>query len=331
MTTVVTFIAVNYMLIDKKEGYLIVFATLSASLLGVVINLLLLRPIFKSLNSLRNQTKSISNSEFAVISDIHYPLEFKELSDDINHMSLKLKDTFETLHASEYEKNIMIGQLSHDIKTPITSIKSTIEAITDGIIPKEEVGFYLNTMNHQTDRLNSLVEELSYVSNNKEHNGPITNVIEVYVDQLIIELLSEFQFQLENEHRNVEVNIIPENANIYTEKDKLYRILFNLVNNALKYSDKGTKIRIDTILKRNLFTFKITDHGKGIPPKDIDNIFQRLYRVDESRNSQTGGHGLGLYIAKELVEQLGGRISVKSEENKGSTFSVDIPISFPIE
>ena len=266
-----------------------------------------------------------------MISDIHYPLEFKELSDDINHMSLKLKDTFETLHASEYEKNIMIGQLSHDIKTPITSIKSTIEAITDGIIPKEEVGFYLNTMNHQTDRLNSLVEELSYVSNNKEHNGPITNVIEVYVDQLIIELLSEFQFQLENEHRNVEVNIIPENANIYTEKDKLYRILFNLVNNALKYSDKGTKIRIDTILKRNLFTFKITDHGKGIPPKDIDNIFQRLYRVDESRNSQTGGHGLGLYIAKELVEQLGGRISVKSEENKGSTFSVDIPISFPIE
>ena len=106
----------------------------------------------------------------------------------------------------------------------------------------------------------------------------------------------------------------------------MYRILFNLVNNAIKYSNDGTEIIINAAIEENKLRFDVTDFGKGINSSNLENVFQRLYRVDESRNSTTGGHGLGLYIAKELVEQLGGNISVKSQESKGSTFTFTLPI-----
>ena len=246
------------------------------------------------------------------------------MSKDINDMSKKLNRTFKSLHESEQEKNSMIEQLSHDIKTPITSINTTIEAILDGIIPKNEVRHHLNIMNHQTERLNSLVEELTYITYS---NSRKTDLFEnVFVDQLIIDVLSEFEVQLRKEHREVKINVNPNGASIYTKKEQVYRILFNLVNNAIKYSNDGTEIIINAAIEENKLRFDVTDFGKGINSSNLENVFQRLYRVDESRNSTTGGHGLGLYIAKELVEQLGGNISVKRQEGKGSTFTFTLPI-----
>lgn len=321
ITIAAVFFAVNKMVIAQSSGFLIILITLCASLLGIMVNLILMRPTIKSLERLRKQARDISKNNFSTMDEIVAPSEFKELSQDFNAMSAKLKETFKSLKDSENEKDEIIAQLSHDIKTPITSIKATVEGILDGIIAPEEIPDYLGTINRQTDRLNNLVEELSYLALNQV-NKVETEQETIFLDQLLIETMSEFQLTLEREKRKVAIDVTPTGAKIISDRDKLSRIVYNLINNALKYSQEGTPLKVSARFESNEVTISVTDSGLGIRTEELQNIFRRLYRVEGSRNMNTGGHGLGLYIAQELAHQLNGEIRVKSEYGIGSTFSL---------
>ena len=321
ITIAAVFLAVNKMVIAQSSGFLIILITLCASLLGITVNLILMRPTIKSLERLRKQARDISKNNFSTMDEIVAPSEFKELSQDFNAMSAKLKETFKSLKDSENEKDEIIAQLSHDIKTPITSIKATVEGILDGIIAPEEISDYLGTIDRQTDRLNNLVEELSYLSLNQV-NKVETEQETIFLDQLLIETMSEFQLTLEREKRKVAIDVTPTGAKIISDRDKLSRIVYNLINNALKYSQEGTPLKVSARFESNEVTISVTDSGLGISTEELQNIFRRLYRVEGSRNMNTGGHGLGLYIAQELAHQLNGEIRVKSEYGIGSTFSL---------
>ena len=321
ITIAAVFWAVNKMVIAQSSGFLIILITLCASFLGIMVNIILMRPTIKSLERLRKQAKDISKNNFNTIDEMVAPSEFKELSQDFNVMSAKLKETFKSLKDSENEKDEIIAQLSHDIKTPITSIKATVEGILDGIIAPEEISDYLGTIDRQTDRLNNLVEELSYLSLNQV-NKVETEQETIFLDQLLIETMSEFQLTLEREKRKVAIDVTPTGAKIISDRDKLSRIVYNLINNALKYSQEGTPLKVSARFESNEVTISVTDSGLGISTEELQNIFRRLYRVEGSRNMNTGGHGLGLYIAQELAHQLNGEIRVKSEYGIGSTFSL---------
>ncbi|MGU9993873.1 sensor histidine kinase [Ligilactobacillus salivarius] len=321
ITIAAVFLAVNKMVIAQSSGFLIILITLCASLLEIMVNLILMRPTIKSLERLRKQARDISKNNFSTMDEIVAPSEFKELSQDFNAMSAKLKETFKSLKDSENEKDEIIAQLSHDIKTPITSIKATVEGILDGIIAPEEISDYLGTIDRQTDRLNNLVEELSYLSLNQV-NKVETEQETIFLDQLLIETMSEFQLTLEREKRKVAIDVTPTGAKIISDRDKLSRIVYNLINNALKYSQEGTPLKVSARFESNEVTISVTDSGLGISTEELQNIFRRLYRVEGSRNMNTGGHGLGLYIAQELAHQLNGEIRVKSEYGIGSTFSL---------
>ena len=321
ITIAAVFLAVNKMVIAQSSGFLIILITLCASLLGIMVNLILMRPTIKSLERLRKQARDISKNNISTMDEIVAPSEFKELSQDFNAMSAKLKETFKSLKDSENEKDEIIAQLSHDIKTPITSIKATVEGILDGIIAPEEISNYLGTIDRQTDRLNNLVEELSYLSLNQV-NKVETEQETIFLDQLLIETMSEFQLTLEREKRKVAIDVTPTGAKIISDRDKLSRIVYNLINNALKYSQEGTPLKVSARFESNEVTISVTDSGLGISTEELQNIFRRLYRVEGSRNMNTGGHGLGLYIAQELAHQLNGEIRVKSEYGIGSTFSL---------
>lgn len=321
ITIAAVFLAVNKMVIAQSSGFLIILITLCASLLGIMVNLILMRPTIKSLERLRKQARDISKNNFSTMDEIVAPSEFKELSQDFNAMSAKLKETFKSLKDSENEKDEIIAQLSHDIKTPITSIKATVEGILDGIIAPEEISDYLGTIDRQTDRLNNLVEELSYLSLNQV-NKVETEQETIFLDQLLIETMSEFQLTLEREKRKVAIDVTPTGAKIISDRDKLSRIVYNLINNALKYSQEGTPLKVSARFESNEVTISVTDSGLGISTEELQNIFRRLYRVEGSRNMNTGGHGLGLYIAQELAHQLNSEIRVKSEYGIGSTFSL---------
>ena len=322
LTILVVFWAVQRMLIEKSEVYFLVGITLIASFIGAAVSIFLLSPVFSSLKHLKKQAQNIAGKDFSTEIETKGPIEFQELGQAFNDMSRNLQDTFQSLDESEQEKRMMIAQLSHDIKTPITSIQVTVEGILDGVIKEEERLHYLTTIGRQTDRLNKLVEELDVLTLNAQPQEIADEEVEdVFLDQLLIESMSEFQLQIEQEERDVYIQVKPESAKIKSYYDKLSRILVNLLNNAFKYSEPGTRIEVLAQLTEEELTISVKDEGQGILPEDLEKIFNRLYRVETSRNMKTGGHGLGLAIARELAHQLGGEITAESHYGIGSTFT----------
>ena len=327
LTILVVFWAVQRMLIEKSEVYFLVGMTLIASFIGAAVSIFLLSPVFSSLKHLKKQAQNIAGKDFSTEIETKGPIEFQELGQAFNDMSRNLQDTFQSLDESEQEKRMMIAQLSHDIKTPITSIQVTVEGILDGVIKEEERLHYLTTIGRQTERLNKLVEELDVLTLNAQPQDTADEEVEeVFLDQLLIESMSEFQLQIEQEERDVYIQVSPESAKIKSYYDKLSRILVNLLNNAFKYSEPGTRIEVLAQLTEEELTISVKDEGQGILPEDLEKIFNRLYRVETSRNMKTGGHGLGLAIARELAHQLGGEITAESQYGLGSkfTFSLDL-------
>ena len=325
LTILVVFWAVQRMLIEKSEVYFLVGMTLIASFIGAAVSIFLLSPVFSSLKHLKKQAQDIASKDFSTEIETKGPLEFQELGQAFNDMSHNLQATFQSLDESEQEKRMMIAQLSHDIKTPITSIQVTVEGILDGVIKEEERLHYLTTIGRQTERLNKLVEELDVLTlNTQPQETADEEVEEVFLDQLLIESMSEFQLQIEQEERDVYIQVSPESAKIKSHSDKLSRILVNLLNNAFKYSEPGTRIEVLAQLTEQELTISVSDEGQGIAPEDLEKIFKRLYRVETSRNMKTGGHGLGLAIARELAHQLGGEITVSSQFGLGSKFTFSL-------
>lgn len=322
LTILVVFWAVQRMLIEKSEIYFLVGMTLIASFIGAAVSIFLLSPVFSSLKHLKKQAQNIAGKDFSTEIETKGPIEFQELGQAFNDMSHNLQDTFQSLDESEQEKRMMIAQLSHDIKTPITSIQVTVEGILDGVIKEEERLHYLTTIGRQTERLNKLVEELDVLTLNAQPQDIADEEDEdVFLDQLLIESMSEFQLQIEQEERDVYIQVKPESAKIKSYYDKLSRILVNLLNNAFKYSEPGTRIEVLAQLTEEELIISVKDEGQGILPEDLEKIFNRLYRVETSRNMKTGGHGLGLAIARELAHQLGGEITAESHYGIGSTFT----------
>ena len=325
LTILVVFWAVQRMLIEKSEVYFLVGMTLIASFIGAAVSIFLLSPVFSSLKHLKKQAQNIAGKDFSTEIETKGPIEFQELGQAFNDMSRNLQDTFQSLDESEQEKRMMIAQLSHDIKTPITSIQVTVEGILDGVIKAEERLHYLTTIGRQTERLNKLVEELDVLTlNTQPQDTADEEVEEVFLDQLLIESMSEFQLQIEQEERDVYIQVSPESAKIKSHSDKLSRILVNLLNNAFKYSEPGTRIEVLAQLTEQELTISVKDEGQGILPEDLEKIFKRLYRVETSRNMKTGGHGLGLAIARELAHQLGGEITAESQYGLGSKFTFSL-------
>ena len=322
LTILVVFWAIQRMLIEKSEVYFLVGMTLIASFIGAAVSIFLLSPVFSSLKHLKKQAQDIASKDFSTEIETKGPLEFQELGRAFNDMSRNLQDTFQSLDESEQEKSMMIAQLSHDIKTPITSIQVTVEGILDGVIKEEERLHYLTTIGRQTERLNKLVEELDVLTLNAQPQDIADEEVEdVFLDQLLIESMSEFQLQIEREERDVYIQVKPESAKIKSYYDKLSRILVNLLNNAFKYSEPGTRIEVLAQLTEEELIISVKDEGQGILPEDLEKIFNRLYRVETSRNMKTGGHGLGLAIARELAHQLGGEITAESQYGLGSKFT----------
>ena len=327
LTILVVFWAVQRMLIEKSEVYFLVGMTLIASFIGAAVSIFLLSPVFSSLKHLKKQAQNIAGKDFSTEIETKGPIEFQELGQAFNDMSRNLQDTFQSLDESEQEKRMMIAQLSHDIKTPITSIQVTVEGILDGVIKEEERIHYLTTIGRQTERLNKLVEELDVLTLNAQPQDIADEEVEdVFLDQLLIESMSEFQLQIEQEERDVYIQVKPESAKIKSYYDKLSRILVNLLNNAFKYSEPGTRIEVLAQLTEEELTISVKDEGQGILPEDLEKIFNRLYRVETSRNMKTGGHGLGLAIARELAHQLGGEITAESQHGLGSTFTFHLDL-----
>ncbi|MBC1399552.1 sensor histidine kinase [Listeria fleischmannii] len=316
-----------YKMIFKTNLVIFTIAiTLGASILAFTINYILLLPAFKAIDKLSKESRKIAQGKFSGKVEVSGSLETRMLAEDFNEMSVKLDEMFRKIKEGERERNELIANLSHDIKTPIASIRSFSEALLDGVLVEEaEKEQYLRTIQRETVRLADLVNELMELSAIEKVESA-SQIVRIWIDQLVLDVLQMFDVQLKREGRELCIHIAPDCKFIYANPNFMVRILCNLIQNALKFSEVGTNIEILVKREKETMFFSVKDYGIGISLEEQKRIFERLYRVEKSRNLAHGGSGLGLHIASNLAELSGGELSVMSVPNEGSTFILKLPI-----
>ncbi|TGA98915.1 HAMP domain-containing histidine kinase [Sporolactobacillus shoreae] len=325
LVIVIVFFSVKYMLFQQGIAYIVTLIMVIACTFAFILSYLLFLPALRSIRKLSRQSRKLAQGHFEKIRDIRSPKELAELAEDFNHMTERLEESFNQIRKSEDEKKTMIAQLSHDIKTPVTSIRSQIEAILDGMVDDEERPVYLESIQNQAMRLSQLTDELLEVTTTQENKKHKPVVRKVWIDKILVAALNSFQVQIKTEKRDIQIELKGKTPFIYTDEEGMNRILHNIIANALKYSDPGTPIKIQEKENDHFIQISVQDFGVGVPEKEQKHIFERFYRVEKSRNQKYGGTGLGLFISLEIAEKLGGNITVRSKSGEGSTFTVSLP------
>ena len=312
------------MLVSPNVAYIIIWMTLGANLLGALVGFCLLQPSVKSLQRLSRDVRRVADQDFQPVQTIKSPAELASLTANINLMIQDLNQSFQALSQSEQDKTRLMASLGHDIKTPLTALQHQVEALEDQMVSEDEMQALWQAMAHQIDRLKTLTQQLMEVGLMEKQANQQASQIQVQtlqLDDFLIHLLTSIQPHCQQKKQELEVKLAPELETIQIDGDKLSRILLNLLENASK-----SRIQLH-IQKEGLgIGFHIIDQGMGIPAQDLPHIFDRLYRVEQSRNRETGGAGLGLYISQTLAQQLGGQITVTSQVNQGSHFSLWLPL-----
>lgn len=246
---------------------------------------------------------------------------------------------------NERERREFVSNVSHELRTPLTSMRSYIEALNDGAWKDPEIApQFLKVTQEETDRMIRMINDLLSLSRMDSGTSKI-ELETINLNEFFNYILDRFDmmFKTDNEaagsdnnrvqplpssrkkHYVIKREITKRDLWVEVDQDKFMQVIDNIMNNAIKYSPDGGTITARLVETHNHVILSITDQGLGIPRKDISKVFDRFYRVDKARSRQQGGTGLGLAISKEVVEALGGRIWVDSQEGKGSTFSISLP------
>lgn len=231
-----------------------------------------------------------------------------------------------TIRHLERMRRDFVANVSHEIKTPLTSIKGYTETLLNGAIndPINNIRF-LQKVFDNTQRLTSLVHDILSLANIESEDHVLVQDHMAW-ETIIKQVLSRYESILKKKDLRISLEA-SHKFNIIAEHESMIQIFDNLLTNAVRYSSSQNTIHIKLFIQNSWGVMSIRDHGIGIPQKYQDRIFERFYRVDKDRSRQLGGTGLGLAIVKHLISSLGGQITVSSKEGLGSTFSVFLPLS----
>ena len=282
--------------------------------------------LVKPLAALKEATNAIREGNLDVPVKVVGDDEVAELCRDFEDMRKHLKEAADEQLQTEKNNKVLISNISHDLKTPITAIKGYVEGIRDGVASSpEKVDKYLHTIYNKANDMDRLVDELTLYSKIDTNRVPY-NFTKIPVKRWFEDCAEELHEELEAQ--NVEVSYsgrVKEDTIMVGDPEQLKRVVNNIISNSVKYMDKDRKtIDIHVEDGEDFIRVEIRDNGKGIAGKDIPYIFDRFYRTDSSRNSSTGGSGIGLSIVKKIVEDHGGRIWASSREGVGTTMTIEM-------
>lgn len=234
-----------------------------------------------------------------------------------NQFIITIKDVTRNREMMEVQRNF-ISNISHELKTPLTNIKGYLIALEDA--PEAMRGNFLKIVKNNVDKLENITMDFLNIS--KIENSKVLNLAPVSFGKIQEEIEKVLSRYIKSKEAEIiySVNLLGADDYMRVDFDKLTTILKNLIENAIIYNDKKPVIRVEIKEIYDRYKMVIEDNGLGIPEEDIENIFERFYRVDKARTSNVAGTGLGLNIVAELVEICGGKIEVKSKEGKGSVF-----------
>ncbi|HAK58524.1 MAG TPA: two-component sensor histidine kinase [Lachnospiraceae bacterium] len=319
-------VVMNFSLGEVYRMYQSIRTILYTMLLCIAVVVIIVAALYSAqvvrpVEEITGQVRKISEGDFAEQMNIHGYDEVERLSDEFNHMLSDLQNL-------EDARQEFVSNVSHELKTPITSMKVLAESLTgqEGL-PVELYQEFMEDIGTELDRMNQIINDLLSLVKMDRTAGVQVNITEVNVNEFIERLLK--QLQPIADKRNIEIvfeSVRPVSAQI--DEVKLGMAFRNLIENAIKYNYDDGWVRVSLNADHKFFYLKVSDSGEGIPEGLQDHIFERFYRVDKARARETGGSGLGLAITRSAILLHHGSIKVYSVEQQGTTFNVRIPLSY---
>ena len=294
------------------DSYAIFFTIFIIWIIGIFIILYrLLKKLFYYILAISDASNQLFDKE---IDYIELPTELKELEQNMNHLKRESEKNERIAREIEQRKNDLIVYLAHDLKTPLTSIIGYLDLLkeTQDLSIEQRIKYIEITLD-KAYRLEDLMNEFFEIAKFNDTTIVLMKKnlnLKFMFDQLI----NEFFPLINEQNKNILINC-DDNINCFADPDKLSRVFNNIIKNAISYSFENTNIQIDVSCKNELITIYIKNEGYTIPENKLNSIFEKFYRLDDSRNTNNGGAGLGLAIAKEIITLHNGTISAESKDN----------------
>ncbi|WP_347353622.1 two-component system histidine kinase PnpS [Acetoanaerobium noterae] len=281
--------------------------------------------------------KSISNSSENIIFENNKkrilkasPALFRDEAGRISGAIVVFQDITESQRLEDMRREF-VANVSHELKTPITTIKSYSETLLCGALEDKELSkSFVEVIENEADRMSSLVKDLLQLSH-MDYEKVVWEMHHLDLREIVTDSVRKLEVHFQNKNQRLNMQISDEAVPIYADRGKIQQVIINLLTNAIKYTPENGNIRISAQVVDKNAIFEVQDSGIGIPKEDIKRIFERFYRVDKGRSRAQGGTGLGLSIAHNIIKQHKGSIKVSSELEKGSIFTVYFPVDNSVD
>ncbi len=297
---------------------MILFAALLTLILSFVIIYLYGRTYTRPIIDMIEATDHYAKSDFT------YHIDDKKLDGEMAEMARALNRMADEIAIDDKAKKSFVANVSHELKTPMTTISGFVDGILDGTIPKEKEKEYLEKVSSEVKRLSRLVVAMLNLS--KIESGEVgINPTKYNLQSQIFETL--FSMEKKISEKNISINGLEkiEDLKIVADRDLLHQVIFNLIDNAVKFTPQNGEISFFAKNEGNNTVVTIRNSGPGVSREDITRIFERFYKVDQSRSFDVKGVGLGLYIVKTIINMHGGEITADSKEGEYTEFTFAIP------
>lgn len=274
--------------------------------------------IAKPIRNLETATTLYSSGDFS------YRVPEINSDDELAHLITKFNAMATSLSQIENSRRSFVANVSHEFKTPMTTIGGFINGILDGTIPPEKQDYYLNIVSSEINRLSKMVNMMLNIS--KIETGNVEMNIEIFdLSQKIVATFLGFEQLIYK--KNIDIigmdDLKP--TTVHGDPAMIDQVIYNLVDNAVKFTDDGGKIIVNTASDKKHIYLAVTNTGKGIPEKELEKVFDRFYKVDQSRSTDTKSTGLGLYLIKSILGLHNGTITVESKQDSFTRFTVKLP------
>ena len=300
-----------------------IFLTVSVFviLLSLILTILIARQQSTPLRDLADAARAFGHGELTarVKTDSNYPEEVQELALAFNNMA-------SSLEKSEYQRQEFVANVSHELKTPMTTIAGYVDGILDGTIPENRQRYYLQVVSDETKRLNRLVRSMLDISRLREAGGiPEEQKIHFDLCECVGQVLITFEQKINSKNLDIQVQM-PEHP-VYTiaHQDYVTQVIYNLVDNAVKFCPDGGVLALTVQEGGGKAYISVANDGPTIPPEELPLVFDRFHKIDKSRSQNRDSWGLGLYIVKTIVDSHGENISVASRDGR-TTFTFTMPL-----
>lgn len=271
--------------------------------------------------------ETLEGTEILNVDEEVYKVKYAPFNDEKNTLGgliIVFQDITQE-HKLDNMRKEFVANVSHELKTPITTIKSYTETLMENEIDKEVEKRFLQVIDSESDRMARLVRDLLQLSN-IDYKKASWKKSNINIGSLLRDNVSKLHLLIQEKEQTVSLNIEEDLPEIAVDKDGIEQVILNIISNAIKYTDSKGLISINAYLEKSNIVIRVKDNGMGIPAADQERIFERFYRVEKGRSRDMGGTGLGLSIAKEITEAHGGSIKLESKVSEGTEITIKLPV-----